>query len=251
MRKLTKQLPVAALLFSLLNGCSKSVPHGNFPSGQVALTFDDASVDNWHQHLDFLDSLHIKATFYISYYHTLNTAQKQKLKQIESRGHEIAYHTTNHANLVKETARYGMAQAEAREITPDLVRMRADGFNVSNFAYPFGSHSSQLNTCLLRRFKSVRALSNQQNYHKSLVKESGEWKVLYGANVDNNSRLTEDGIFNLMEKAKDHNDCLVLVAHQINNRQTKLQISRERLAAISRAAAERKLEFVTINQIAK
>lgn len=217
----------------------------------MALTFDDASIDNWYRHLDLLDSLHIKATFYISYYHTLNAAQKNKLKEIEVRGHEIGYHTANHADLAKEVNKKGMAQTEAIEINSDLRLMEADGYKVSNFAYPYGSHSTQLNTCLLRKFKSVRALSNSQNYYKSLVKESGERKVLYGANVDNNSRLREDGIRSLMEKAREHNDCLVMVAHQINLPSIALQISRERLLAIGRYAAEMNLEFVTINQIAR
>lgn len=239
----------AATLF--LSSCSKEVPQGSLPNGQVAVTFDDASVDNWYQHLDLLDSLKIKATFYVSAYHSFTATQKQKLKEVERRGHEIAYHTASHPDLVKEVAKDGVAQTETREILSDLELMKADGYNITNFAYPFGSHSMQLDNCLLRRFKSVRALSNHQNYNKSLVKEAGDRKILYGANIDNNSRLKEDGIYSLMDKAKDHNDCLVLVAHQMANPALKLQISRERLVLISKAAAERNLEFVTINQIAK
>ena len=127
--------------------------------------------------------------------------------------------------------------------------MRADGFHVNNFAYPYGSHTSQLNTCLLRTFKSVRALTNKQNYYKSLVKQTGEWQVFYAANIDNNSRLREAGIVSLINDAKTHHDCLVLVAHQIDNKAIKLQISRERLGLIARTAAEKNLEFITINQI--
>lgn len=240
-------LCLAILFFA---ACRKDLT-GRLPSGQLALTFDDASVENWYQHLDLLDSLKIKATFYVSAYHTFNTVQKQKLKEIARRGHEIAYHTATHPDLVKEVSRNGMAQTEAREINSDLALLKADGYDVTNFAYPYGSHSIQLDKCLLRRFKSVRALSNQQNYEKSLVKESGDWKVLYGANVDNNSRLKNDGILSLIDKAREHNDCLVMVAHQINNPSLRLQISKERLLLLSRAAAERSMEFVTINRIAK
>ena len=230
--------------------CNKDL-HGHLPSGKLAITFDDASVDNWYRNLDLLDTLKIKATFYISTYHTLSAEQRQKLKEIERRGHEIAYHTASHADLVKEVQRNGMAQTEAREINSDLLLMKADGYDITNFAYPYGSHSTQLDKCLLRKFKSVRALSNHQNYDKSLVKETGDWKVLYGANIDNNSRLKEDKLLALLDKAREHNDCLVLVAHQINNPELRLQISAERLALISKAAADRNVEFVTINQIAK
>lgn len=252
MRFRTIRLPFFLfLVVCLLAGCNKEVPHGKLPGGQLALTFDDASVDNWYQHLDLLDSLRIKATFYISAYHTLQAEQKQQLKEIARRGHEIGYHTANHADLVKEVVRRGMAQTEEREVNSDLLLMKADGYQITNFAYPYGSHSTQLNSCLLRKFKSVRALSNQQNYYKSLVKECGERKVLYAANVDNNSRLKEDGIFSLMDKAQKHDDCLVMVAHQINNPSLQLQISRERLIRLSRAAADRNLQFITINQLTR
>lgn len=224
---------------------------GNLDQGEIALTFDDASVENWHHYLPLLDSLNIKATFYVSHYHTLNKQQKAWLKEIEARGHEIAYHTANHLDMSKEAAKAGMASLEEREVKSDLTLMRADGYVITDFAYPFGSHTSQLDNCLLRSFKSVRALSNKQNYKKSLVKETGDRKVLYGANVDNNSRLTEDGIRSLMNDASDYHTCLVLVAHQINKPEIKLQISRERLMFFSKIAAEKGLKFITVNEIVR
>lgn len=242
---------ICTMSFCFFSGCRSDVPQGSLPKGQVALTFDDTSVDNWYLHLDLLDSLRIKATFYISAYHTLTEDQKAELKDIKRRGHEIAYHTANHPDLVKEVDKHGMAQTEAKEINSDLALMEADGYTVTNFAYPFGSYSSQLNTWLLRRFKSVRALANRQDYNKSLVPAVGDRKLIYGADVDNNSRLTEHGILLLMDNAKAHNNCLVLVAHQIEKPSYSMQISPERLSFIAKAAAERNLEFVTINSIAK
>jgi peptidoglycan/xylan/chitin deacetylase (PgdA/CDA1 family) len=237
------------VLFSIiLTACRKDIPKGQM-EGQIALTFDDASVENWHPHLPLLDSLKIKATFYISSYHTLNKHEKSLLKDIERHGHEIAYHTANHPDLPKEIMKKGWARVEEKEIKSDLRLMRQDGYNVTNFAYPYGSHNSQLNTLLLRTFKSVRALSNRQNYYKSLVKQTGTQQVFYGANVDNNSRLKDDKIISLMNDAQYYHDCLVLVAHQIENKSIKLQISRERLQLIARTAYEKKLEFITISQI--
>jgi peptidoglycan/xylan/chitin deacetylase (PgdA/CDA1 family) len=243
-------LLLLAVLFTAFAGCRKGIPEGELEQGQVALTFDDNSIENWHKHLPLLDSLNIKATFYISHYHAFNKQQKAWLKDIESKGHEIAFHTATHPDLAKEVARNGMAATEEKEIKKDLKLMQADGYNPTDFAYPFGSHTSQLNTCLLRTFKSVRALSNQQNYNLSLVKEAGEGKVLYGANVDNNSRLKNDGIGSLLDKAREHHDCVVMVAHQINSN-IQLQISRERLQYIARLAKEKNLRFVTVNEIAR
>ena len=129
--------------------------------------------------------------------------------------------------------------------------MREDGYAITNFAYPFGSHTNQLNTCLLRTFKSVRCLSNQQNYRKSLIHEAGEGKVYYAADIDNNSRLKEDGIVSLLDDARTYHDCLILVAHQIANPNIKLQVNRDRLIYLSKRAAERHLRFITVNEVAK
>jgi|GEM_PF-5051205 len=244
-----KNLVCILLGLILLIACRKRVPEGKLEEGQVAITFDDASIDNWHQYLPFLDSLGIKATFYISSYHTLDNNQKRKLKDIEMRGHEIGYHTSNHADLPKEVDRKGLTHLIEKEIKTDLRLMRNDGYRICNFAYPYGSHTKLLDSTLLRYFKSVRALSNKQDYYKSLVKESGEGKVLYGANIDNNSRLKEDKIISLMNDAQAHHDCLILVAHQINNPTIKLQITKERLRLIAKNAQEKNLRFITVSEI--
>lgn len=253
MKLQTTRLPFFALLLSVLlfSSCHKDVPQGTFVEGQVALTFDDANIENWHNHLPLLDSLGIKTTFYVSHYHTFDKQKKAWLKEIERRGHEIAYHTASHPDLAKEVAKNGLALVEEKEIKNDLKLMREDGYAVTNFAYPYGSHTSQLNTCLLRTFKSVRCLSNKQDYRKSLVKEAGEGKVYYGAGIDSDSRLTEETLRSLLNDARDFHDCLVLVGHQINSSNTKLQVTRDRLIKLSQWAAERHLQFVTVNEIAK
>jgi peptidoglycan-N-acetylglucosamine deacetylase len=244
-------LLLLAILFIFFTGCRKGIPEGELEQGQIAITFDDNTVENWHKHLALLDSLNIKATFYVSHYHTFNKQQKTWLKEIAAHGHEIAFHTATHPDLAKEVSKNGLAATEEKEIKRDLRMMQEDGYNPTDFAYPFGSHTSQLNTCLLRTFKSVRALSNQQNYNLSLVKEAGEGKVLYGANVDNNSRLKEDGILSLIEKAQDHHDCLVMVAHQIAVPNAQLKITRERLQYIARLAQEHNLRFVRVDEIVR
>lgn len=244
-------LLLLAIFFIGFSSCRKAVPEGDLEQGQIALTFDDNSIENWQRHLSLLDSLNIKATFYVSHYHTFNKQQKTWLKEIEAHGHEIAFHTATHPDLAKEVVKNGLAATEEKEIKTDLRLMQADGYHPTDFAYPFGSHTSQLNTCLLRTFKSVRALSNQQNYNLSLVKEAGEGKVLYGANVDNNSRLKEDGILSLMDKAREHHDCLVIVAHQIAVPNVQLKITRERLQYIARLAEERNLRFIRVDEIVK
>src|SRR6478735_3745778 len=90
----------AVLISCLFTSCYKDLRRGNLPDGYIALTFDDAYISNWYNYLPVLESLGIKATFYISSYHSLSALDKQKLAEIKTRGHEIAYHTSNHLNLL-------------------------------------------------------------------------------------------------------------------------------------------------------
>lgn len=238
------------LFVFLFTQCRKNIPSGNINNGKIALTFDDHYINNWFDYLPLIDSLGIKATFYVSSYNSFNESQKKKLAIIASHGHEIAYHTTNHTNLVKAKAKAGLSYILEEEIKKDLKKMQMDGYHIISFAYPYGSHDKALDDMLLSSFKSVRALSNRQDYNKSLVKESGEGKVLHAANIDMNSRLKDDGILYLIEKANTHNDCLVMVAHQINNPDFNLQITAERLRLIANEAQKRNMQFITVRQIA-
>jgi peptidoglycan/xylan/chitin deacetylase (PgdA/CDA1 family) len=72
-----RTLPALAVLCALFTiSCSKEVKDGYIPGGQILLSFDDNNTDNWNDWLPLLDSSGIKATFYISSYHTLTQVRK-------------------------------------------------------------------------------------------------------------------------------------------------------------------------------
>lgn len=244
--KITLACVLIGLLFSK---CNKDID-GKLPEGQVALTFDDYNVDNWYQYLPLLDSLGIHATFYICRYHTLTTQQKEKLRIIAQHGHEIAYHTTNHPDLARMLQREGMPAVINEEIKKDLHMMRQDGFQIKNFAYPFGSSNMQLDGAIKRYFQTVRKVCNAGNWLKSLVKQSGnDKKILYGAGIDDNSALNINGILFLLDNAYSHHDCVVLTAHEINTHNTAFSVSLIRLHMIIGEARKRNLKFVRVDEI--
>ena len=81
------------------SGCKKFVKEGHIKDPGIVLTFDDNRVDNWFSYLPMLDSSGVKATFYICKYNRFTADQKRKLSIIQSHGHEIAFHTSNHYNM--------------------------------------------------------------------------------------------------------------------------------------------------------
>lgn len=216
----------------------------------IAITFDDNYVNNWYKYLPALDSLGIKATFYISGYHKLNTEQILKLKTIESHGHEIAYHTLNHYNLFDYVYKYHHSIAEMiqQEIVPGLMKMNQDGFSPKTFAYPFGRHCDAIDKALLRHFKSVRALNGSTNYALSQA-ATDENDVLYGLGLDESSRNSDALISKMLTNAKEKNTCVVLVGHRINAENTNLMVTLSRLQSIAAQAHQLGLKFYTISEI--
>lgn len=224
---------------------------GRLPDGYIALTFDDSSVSNWYENLPELESYGIKATFYISSYHALTASDKLLLKKIRDRGHEIAYHTTNHKNLYKllYSSRDGWSKVY-EEVNTDLELMRRDGFEITDFAYPYGRHDENLDRELLKMFRTVRAVTNKTNYYRSLTKEAGcDKQVLYGAHVDVRTFLSNDDLAFLLSKAKERKTCAVLQAHQINRPAWPYQIDSYKIKFIADMAKQLNLEFITVDKL--
>ncbi|MEP6677110.1 MAG: polysaccharide deacetylase family protein, partial [Ferruginibacter sp.] len=115
---------------TLLLGCKKFEKQGFLQQPGIAMTFDDNYVDNWIRYLPFLDSAGIKATFYISNYNRLTAKQIQDLHVIQNHGHEIAYHTVNHYNMVDYVYKYhhSVEDLMQKEIVAGLKMMQKDGF---------------------------------------------------------------------------------------------------------------------------
>lgn len=237
--------------FSLIGGlcsCKKESPKGEMQQGMISLSFDDTYINNWYKNLSLLDSLGIKATFYISSYHSLNLQQKNKLRIIENHGNEIAYHTTNHKDLLKLNRSDGITAIVEREIDPDLKLMRTDGFNPVDFAYPFGQHDQYLDRQLLPLFKSVRGVSNP-NYYTCFARHTGAKQVFNAIEIDSRSKLIDERIQNLMRLAWENNNCTFFYAHAINDPSINLQVTADRLRFMASIAQMYNLRFIKVSEI--
>jgi peptidoglycan/xylan/chitin deacetylase (PgdA/CDA1 family) len=229
------------------DGCKKFDKRGYLDQPGVALTFDDYSINNWYHYLPLFDSFGIKVTFYVSQYHLLNQDQKNKLKAIQNRGHEIAYHTTTHPNMLQYLRVMGMENLVQYEINDDLSKMNRDGFYPRTFAYPYGAHNKVLDDRLLRIFKSVRALNGSPDYTKSVTTTTSN-TVLFGLDIDNNS-ISLATIERLINVARQNNNCLVLVGHQIQNPRAAYQVSYAKLKFILQKVKDLNMRFYTASEI--
>jgi peptidoglycan-N-acetylglucosamine deacetylase len=240
---------VSLLICIFFPGCTKFEKKGQCNQAGIALTFDDDRVDNWVQYLPFFDSAHIKATFYICKYNKFTPEQKQKLAIIQSHGHEIAFHSTNHYDMLKYVYKYKHTIDELmkNEIENGLKLMNRDGFYPTTFAYPYGAHNGIYDKKLLRYFKSVRALNGTSDFSKSLTVTEKNI-LLFGLDIDKSGKRSDGDILQLIQSAADNNNCAVLVGHDINNGKP-LSVSRELLQKIFDTVKRLGLKYYTASEI--
>lgn len=237
-------------LISSIISCRKTDRCGTITEPGIALTFDDDYIDNWYKYLPLFDSLHVKATFYISAYHNLSALQIVKLNAIRQHGNEIGYHTTTHINIAKYLEHHTAQELFSTEIYPDLIKMQQAGFNPVVFAYPYGSHNHETDVLLWPYFKSLRALNGSPNLSRSLATSMNE-KILYAMEIDNSGKRKDWMYDEMMNSAQENGDCLVLVGHRIEEGDTKLKVPLARLLHIISKAKELGLKFYTVSEISE
>jgi len=247
--KYGKAVFVAVTIWLLFIGCTKYEKHGQLKEAGIALTFDDDRVDNWFKYLPYLDSAGVKVTFYVCKYNRLTQEQKNKLLIIQNHGHEIAFHSVNHYNMLDYVYRYKHTTDEMmlNEIECGLKMMNKDGFYPTTFAYPYGAHNGLFDKMLMRYFKSVRALNGTNDFSKSLAPTEKN-NLLFGLGIDKSSNRTDEAVLQLIQSASDNNNCAILVAHDINTA-LKLSVTLGRLKKVIDQAKRLNMKFYTVSEI--
>jgi peptidoglycan/xylan/chitin deacetylase (PgdA/CDA1 family) len=240
---------MALMICAVFNGCTKYKKNGQLNQAGVALTFDDDRVDNWFSYLPYLDSANIKATFYVCKYNRFTDEQKRKLAVIQSHGHEIAFHSTNHYNMLDYVYRYKHTINELmfNEIECGLKMMNKDGFYPTTFAYPYGAHNGLYDKKLMQYFKSVRALNGTNDFSKSLAPTEHN-QLLFGLGIDKSSKRSDEVVLQVIKSASENNTCAVFVAHDINT-SLKLSVTLDRLKKMAAYVKQLGLKYYTISQI--
>jgi peptidoglycan-N-acetylglucosamine deacetylase len=237
----------AVILF--FSGCNKFKKTGYVVQPGVVLTFDDDRVDNWYNYLPLLDSAGARATFYICKYNRFTPEQKRKLAVISSHGHEIAFHSTNHYNMMDYVYKHKHTVEELmkNEVEEGLKLMNRDGFYPVTFAYPYGAHNGLFDKLLKRYFKSVRAMNGTTDFSESLATQEKN-EVLYGLGIDKNSNRSDADILKLIGSAYESKAFAVFVGHGINTN-SSLSVTRERLLKMFAGINSLGMKYYTVSDI--
>jgi peptidoglycan/xylan/chitin deacetylase (PgdA/CDA1 family) len=120
---------------------------------RVSLTFDDGSSDQYLVRSPLAKHA-IKATFYVNSgtVGTPGVLSWGQLSDLAADGHEIGGHTRDHVHLTNLSA-----SEASRQIESDRQMLLSRGFDVSDFAYPYGEHNVSIERIVRRcGYKSAR-----------------------------------------------------------------------------------------------
>ncbi|SEA41974.1 Polysaccharide deacetylase [Thiothrix caldifontis] len=186
----------------------------------IVLTFDDTSTGLWHNFFAGRTD-NVRATFFVSQWHTLSAAQIQQLRDLQNHGHEIGCHSRNHIGVGQylfdpnRTLEYVNT-----EVIPAIRNMNNDGFYPLSFSYPSGERNENYDAAIrpylpyLRTtyYDPARPLAqNDQIYHNS----DKVYAVLAGASLDNRYGVTIAEIEQALIRAKNNHEIISLYGHYI------------------------------------
>jgi peptidoglycan/xylan/chitin deacetylase (PgdA/CDA1 family) len=133
--------------------------HGREVSPGVALSFDDTSVDAWVALRPLLAQYQAHVTFFVSRYQNLNDDQHAGLLLLAADGHAIEAHSVQHLRAPDYVDDHGLDAYLHDELDPSIDVLRADGFEVTAFAYPFGVRTGELDDAIGKRVPVIRSVA--------------------------------------------------------------------------------------------
>ncbi|MCX6335297.1 MAG: polysaccharide deacetylase family protein [Bacteroidia bacterium] len=133
----------------------------------VALTFDDASIDEWIEMLPILNKYNARVTFFISlYYPKYDPNCKNKVMTLYNAGNEIGIHTLNHPHLSTYLEKHSLNEYYNNEILPEVRFFNSLGINPGSFAYPYGEYNPKANRFLSQYFNKIRCIYGNPDINK-------------------------------------------------------------------------------------
>jgi peptidoglycan/xylan/chitin deacetylase (PgdA/CDA1 family) len=188
-------------------------------SHALALTFDDAYVDEWVAALPIFAKYGARATFFVAYAPKLESRDVAKLHTLLSAGHEIGYHSVTHANAVTFSQAQGVDRYIATEVIPGLDVMTLFGFKPAAFAYPFNAHTAELDEALHAHFQvlRIRAETIAEALHPPTGNKLLRAKSCDTVAGDGKSLRTVDDVETCLYEAEQTGRTLVLYGHGISD----------------------------------
>jgi peptidoglycan/xylan/chitin deacetylase (PgdA/CDA1 family) len=125
----------------------------------ILLSFDDASIASWVFGLDLFARYNARVTFFVSYFPKLSDAEIDGLHQLAAAGHAIEPHSIKHLRAPLYVEQKGLDAYMRDEALPSIDALERAGFDVTTYAYPYGSRTGELDEALLSYVERVRSVA--------------------------------------------------------------------------------------------
>lgn len=129
------------------------------PGPAIALSFDDNQTETWITMRDLFLANAARVTFFVSRYDRMSEERRADLRLLAADGHVIEAHSLAHLRAPRFVEEHGLAAYISEEALPSIDLLRADGYPVTSFAYPFGARTEELDDALLEHVRLVRSVS--------------------------------------------------------------------------------------------
>jgi peptidoglycan/xylan/chitin deacetylase (PgdA/CDA1 family) len=125
----------------------------------LALSFDDAGITEWMTARPLFLHYGARVTFFVTRYHLFTDEGRAQLRQLAGDGHDIAAHAVAHHRAPLYVEERGLAAYLAEEALPSIEVLRADGYEVTSFAYPYGARTEEIDRALAAHVPILRSVA--------------------------------------------------------------------------------------------
>ncbi len=222
--------------------------------GGIVLTFDDLYIDNWYAADSIFARFNGKATFCVTAYGRVDEEGKQKLLELQAKGHEIAHHTFKHYNPNEFLLNHSLEEYINTEVIPAFDLMTNDGLNITSFVYPGGVRTVEMDSALFEYFSVLRGTTYNQippKNHTCFLRKGESKLLVYGLGIDNHyDHFNIEYITDLMDYAIKEGIALIFYGHNITNCDTTRYVtSYKTLEMICSYAQENNMKFLTLRDL--
>ena len=125
----------------------------------LALSFDDHNVEEWYALRPMLETHGARITFFLSRYADMTPEEHVQLRELADAGHAMEAHSAKHLHAPRYVEERGLAAYLENEVLPSIEVLRADGYPVHAYAYPFGTRTEELDNAIHAHLPILRSLS--------------------------------------------------------------------------------------------
>ncbi len=162
-----KSVPMATLEYVLAGAAARGLPfvtYSAFARGEgtgpgIALSLDDSGVARWMNARALFLQYGAHVTFFVTRYGRMSDLDKANLRTLVGDGHELQAHSVDHLHGPEYVEAHGLRAYLDDEVLPSIDVLRADGYDVTAYAYPFGARTRETDEAILEHVPILRSVS--------------------------------------------------------------------------------------------